>query len=157
MVRNLMKQKLYCFWHLVCLCVITSFPRKSPFPTYSEIHRPAHQWKGQLHLTGTWFHFGSFLIKTAADPISRLVFFFFLFAPVQFSSNLLGSFVIPVGSHSRLRISPHNAFIPHNEIMRPSWASCINTETNPIKTTMYCSWMFIGAYYTLTGTVHTHF
>lgn len=54
--------------------------------------------------------------------------------PASFSySPTSGRFVIPVGSHSRQRISPHNAFIPHNEIMRPSWASCINTRTNPIR------------------------
>ena len=54
--------------------------------------------------------------------------------PAWFSySPTSGSFVIPVGSHSRQRISPHNAFIPYNEIMRPSLASCINTRTNPIR------------------------
>lgn len=66
--------------------------------------------------------------------------------------------MIPVGSHSRQRISPHNAFIPHNEIMRPSWASCINTRTNPIKTQCAgaeCSLELVTDRFLLQVTVHT--
>lgn len=75
------------------------FPRKGPFPTYSKVHRPAYQWEGQLHLTGTWVCFS--LIEASARSAR---------GPTS------GSFVVPVGK----RISPHNAFIPHNEIMRPA-------------------------------------
>lgn len=35
------------------------------------------------------------------------------------------------------RIIPHNALLPHNGIMRSSWASRINTRTNPIR--MHCA------------------
>lgn len=59
--------------------------RKSEFPTHSEIHPPAHRWKGQLHLTGTWRSFHSGVITAAADPISALVFSSPRFS---FSSNL---------------------------------------------------------------------
>lgn len=37
-------------WHVVSLCR----PRESSFPAHSQVYQPAHQRKGQLHLTGGW-------------------------------------------------------------------------------------------------------
>lgn len=38
-----------CQWHVSLCC-----PRESSFPAHSQIYQPAHQRKGQLHLTGGW-------------------------------------------------------------------------------------------------------
>ena len=69
---------LFSVWHFVLRLIM--------FHSYSEIHLPAHQRKGQLHLTGTWrCSFHSAVITAAADPISALVFSSPRFS---FSSNL---------------------------------------------------------------------
>lgn len=113
----------------VLASVLCCLPRKSTFSTYSEIHHPAHKRKGQLHLAGTWLYFHAVVTSTAANLFSLLVFFPLvqLFPSLWELCDLSGN---PTAGRG---LAFHNAFITHNEIMRPSWPSWINTRTNPIK------------------------
>lgn len=104
-------------WHFVLCLVMFPLSRKSPLPTHSEIHQPAHQWKGQLHLTGTWRSFHSGVITAAADPISALVF---SSPPVQFLLQPLGALWSQWDPTAGGGLAPHNAFNPRNEITGPS-------------------------------------